>query len=233
MADNKNEQLNIYQKIASIRKSVEVVQKNKSGYGYKYVTEDELLARITVGMEKYGLLLTPEIVPGSFNIMPYTYTRTKVTKDGKVYEENVNEVLVKAEMYWTWIDIFTKDKLSIPWSLCGQQSDASQAFGSGLTYSSRYFLLKYFNVATPENDPDDFRSKQKATEAEADKLIASQIISTVDELVRDYCAAHAEKKEEVKEFFMKYVKGGNYNAITESRLAAKLLEDFKTTFNLI
>ena len=31
---------NIYQKLAKVRKQVEVIRKNKSGYGYKYVTED-------------------------------------------------------------------------------------------------------------------------------------------------------------------------------------------------
>ena len=46
------EVLNLYQKLAKIRKQVEVVQKNKSGYGYKYVTDDELLAKITVGIRK-------------------------------------------------------------------------------------------------------------------------------------------------------------------------------------
>ena len=28
---------NIYQKLAKVRKQVEVIRKNKSGYGYKYV----------------------------------------------------------------------------------------------------------------------------------------------------------------------------------------------------
>lgn len=47
------EQMNIYQKLARIRKQVEVIQKNKSGYGYKYVSEDEILAKISVFMDKY------------------------------------------------------------------------------------------------------------------------------------------------------------------------------------
>jgi hypothetical protein len=45
------EAMNIYQKLAKVRKQVEVVQKNKSGYGYKYVTDDELLAKITGVMD--------------------------------------------------------------------------------------------------------------------------------------------------------------------------------------
>ncbi len=40
--------MNIYQKLAKIRKQVEVIQRNKSGYGYKYVSEDEILAKMVL-----------------------------------------------------------------------------------------------------------------------------------------------------------------------------------------
>lgn len=72
-----SESLNIYQKLAKVRKQVEVVQKNKSGYGYKYVTDDELLAKITAGMDRYGLTLIPSIVPNTISVNPYTYKKTK------------------------------------------------------------------------------------------------------------------------------------------------------------
>lgn len=52
---------NIYQKLAKVRKQVEVIRKNKSGYGYKYVTEDEILAKISVFMDKYHLSLVPSM----------------------------------------------------------------------------------------------------------------------------------------------------------------------------
>lgn len=35
------EQMNIYQKLARIRKQVEVIQKNKSGYGYGITYSDD------------------------------------------------------------------------------------------------------------------------------------------------------------------------------------------------
>ena len=82
------EKLNLYQKLAKVRKAVEVVQKNKSGYGYKYVTDDELLAKITGAMDKYGVTLIPSVVPETFKVMPYTYTkpnvREKVTRTGLI-----------------------------------------------------------------------------------------------------------------------------------------------------
>ena len=177
------EQLNIYQKLAKIRKQVEVIQKNKRGYGYTYVSEEEILAKITVFMDKYHLSLVPGIVGGTTKVEPYPYKKTKTTKGGEIYEENVNEVLVSADMTWTWVNNDNpEEKVVVGWTLVGQQSDASQAFGSGLTYSDRYFLLKYFNVATTDDDPDAHRSKQRAAwEAFLGGTAASPVPQTVCE----------------------------------------------------
>lgn len=226
-------QLNIYQKLAKIREQVEVMRKNKSGYGYTYVSEDEILAKIQVFMKKYHLSLIPHIVGGTTRVTPYSYKKTRTTKGGEFYEENANEVLVNADMTWTWInDDNPEESVIVGWALVGQQGDASQAFGSGLTYSDRYFLLKYFNVATTNDDPDAHRSKQKAAEAAEDKMIAEQIISRFDDLVKVFLKENGGRSDEVKKFVSKYVKGGNYFAITESALAAKLLADFKETFEI-
>lgn len=94
-------QLNIYQKLAKIREQVEVMRKNKSGYGYTYVSEDEILAKIQVFMKKYHLSLIPHIVGGTTRVTPYSYKKTRTTKGGEFYEENANEVLVNADMTWT------------------------------------------------------------------------------------------------------------------------------------
>lgn len=227
------QQMNIYQKLAKIRKQVEVIRKNKSGYGYKYVSEDEILARISVFMDKYDLSLIPNIKHGSMVVSPYTYKKTKSTKNGDIYEENNNEMLVNADMTWSWVNNSNpEERVDVDWAMVGQQSDASQAFGSGLTYSNRYFLLKYFNVATPDDDPDVFRSKQKATEDAEDKMVAEQIIQRFDALLKEYLTDHKDKTEDIKKFVSKYAKGGNYFAITESALATKLLADFKQAFEV-
>lgn len=224
---------NLYQKLAKIRKQVEVIQKNKSGYGYRYVTEDEILAKITVFMDKYHISLIPSIDRGSAQVSPYTYKKTKTTKSGQIYEEINNEILVNAGMTWYWVNNDDPaETITVPWMLVGQQTDASQAFGSGLTYAARYFLLKYFNIATPDDDPDSFRSKQKLAELEGDKMIAEQIIGTLDGYIRGYLSSHQDDKEAVKTLVTKYVKSGDYKKITESALAAKLLEDFKSTFHI-
>ena len=50
------ETMTLVEKLAGIRNMVEVIRKNKSGYNYKYVSEDEILARVTAGMDKYHVL---------------------------------------------------------------------------------------------------------------------------------------------------------------------------------
>ena len=223
--------LNIYQKLAKIRKPVEILQKNKSGYGYKYVTEDAILARITGLMDKLGVSLIPQICPGTIAVEPYHYVKTKTTKAGDTYPENVNEILVHCDMQWVWVNNEDpEDRVTVPWAMVGQQSDASQAFGSGLSYSSRYFMLKYFNVATSDDDPDNWRSAQKEAEATEDRTIAEGIIQTFDTVLRTYLADHQDKTDAVKKFIARFVKSGNYFNIKEPTLAKKLLDDFKKEF---
>lgn len=230
------ERLTLHQKLAKIRKQVEVVQKNKSGYGYKYVTDDELLAKITGAMDKLGVSLIPNIVPGTLVVSPYTYTKTKKEKqkDGTYlpYEEIVNEFTSYCDMKYVWVDNADPTQtVEVAWAMVGQQSDASQCLGSGLTYSMRYFLLKFFNVATPEDDPDNWRSKQHEADVAEDKAIAAKTIEIFDKKVKTYLGSHPNKADEVKKLASRFAKGGNYFAITESDVADKLMAEFDEKFN--
>ena len=224
-------ELNIHQKLAQIRKQVEIMQKDARAYGYNYVKEEDILAKVTVFMDEYGLSLTPSVVPKTLQVLPYTYKKTKSTKQGAIYEENVNENLVYGDMVYTWTNINApEEKIDVPWVFVGPQSDASQAFGSGLTYTNRYFLLKYFNVSTSDDDPDKWRAKQKEAEDAAAKMIAEEVVKVIDETIKDYMREHSDDGPKIKALASKYVKGGDYFSITDPVLAQKLLEDFKNTF---
>lgn len=225
------EEMNLYQKLAKIRKQVEVIRKNKKGFNYSYVSDDEILARVSVFLDKYGILLIPNVSMSTLKVEPYTYKKTKVSKQGEIYEETVNEVLVSADMTWTWVNNNKpEERINVDWVLVGQQADASQALGSALTYTNRYFLLKFFNIATPDNDPDNFRGKQREAEAAEDRAIADEIINTFDGELKEFLESHKGKTEDAKKLVAKYVKDGNYFKIKESAVAAKLLDDFEKTF---
>lgn len=230
------EQLNLYQKLAKIRKPVEVLQTNRQGHHYTYVDEELILSKITGLMSKYGVSLYPSIVPGTMMVEPYHYTKTSATKDGNIFETQVNELLVHGDMTWTWVNNETpKEKIVVPWAYVASQADGSQAFGSGLTYAARYFLLKYFNVATTSDDPDNWRSAQREAEETESRLIAEKIIEEVHQFVSDHLTIHPDDKAEVIKITKKYAKENgrataNYYAIEQPEVATALLHDLKKTF---
>ena len=233
MAEEQNvSDMNIYQKLANVRKRVEVVKKDKRGYGYTYVNDDTLLAKISGMMEKMHISLIPTIVPNTFKVSQYDYSKVKIDKETKTpFEEPVHEMLVTADMVFRWINNDDPaDYVDVPWAMTGHQSDASQSFGSALTYAYRYFLLKYFGVATPDDDPDNWRAKQREADEAEDRAMAGKIIKSVDDAIKSYLASNPSKSSEVKEFVSKYAAKGNYFAITEPTLAAKLLEDFTNKY---
>lgn len=234
MPDEKTgeQDLNLYQKLAKIRKAVEVIRKNKSGYGYKYVTDAEILARITGLMDKLEVSLIPGIAPATLEVSPYTYEKTKFDKDTKTaYQEKVNEILVKADAVYTWVNnADPEERIVVPWVLVGQQADASQSFGSGLTYTYRYFLLKYFGASTVDDDPDSWRSKQREAAEAEERALAEEIIKEFDAKLRAFLADNPDKSKDVKQLVSKFVKNGDYFAIKEPALANKLRGSFAANF---
>lgn len=224
-------QLNLVQKLAKIRAISDAVSKDKRGYNYKYADITSILAKVTAGMKKYNVSLMPGIVPGTADVQQSTIVNTKFDKTGKPYEQTSTEMLVKADMVFKWVnDDDPNDYIDVPWVVTGSQSDPSQALGSGLTYCTRYFLCNFFQIAQPETDVDEYRSKQKEAEKSEDKAIAEDIIGEFDKVVRQFLSDNPDQSDEVKKFISKYAKGGNYFAINEPALASNLLSSFNEKF---
>lgn len=223
--------LNLFQKLAKIRSMSDVVRKDKDGFGYTYADIVTILANITAGMKKYGVSLIPQIVPDSTIVQQNVVTNTKVDKTGKSNTVVNTEMLVTANMIFRWInDDRPSEYLDVPWFMTGAQKDPSQAFGSGLTYCTRYFLTNFFQIAQSDTDVDAYRSKQKEAEVSEERAIAEEIIGTFDSELKVYLADNPKNNEAVKKFITRYVKNANYFTIKDPVLAAKLLNEFKETF---
>lgn len=223
--------LNIYQRLAKIRAIADAVKKTKAGHNYTYADISDILAKITAGMAKYEVSLIPSIVPGTTEISQVVAVNTKLDRQGNSYDKTTTEMLVKADMTFRWVSNDNPTEfVDVPWTLTGSQADPSQAFGSGLTYCTRYFLSNYFQIAQVDSDVDAYRSKQKEAEESEDRAIAAQIIEEFDKVFKPYYAEHQDKSAELKKFLGKYVKSLDYFKIKEPALAAKLLEDFKNTY---
>lgn len=228
------ERLNIFQKLAKIREIAAVMVKNKSGYNYKYTSIDEILAKVTAGMKKYGLSLVPLIDHQSIKVEPSSYQKVKFTKDGTQYTENINEMIVSGNITYRWIEDETGNTIDIPWFITGSSADPSQSFGGALTYGLRYFLLHYFQIATlDDSDPDAWRTKQKEAEASEEKQVADAIIAKIDDVVKNNI--NDENKPELIKLIKSIVKvngkaGANYAAITDPQIASTLLEKVNQFF---
>lgn len=230
------ENLNIHQKLLKIADMAGVLQKNKAGFNYKYVTEEEIQAKITAGMQKYGVMLYPSLAEGTLTVEPYHYdkAKTKKVKDQVVdYTVPVNEVIVKAEVIYTWVNTDKPEEtVQCRWAYIGQMEDASQAFGAGATYGNRYYLLKALQLATTEADPDAYRSKQKEAENYEENKELKKAEEELQKAIKDVVDKGSElmkkglKKEELLDIVGKKNNGNqNPSSIKTIEICDSILEE--------
>ena len=223
--------LNLFQRLAKIRELSGVVSKSKQGYGYKYASIADILANVTAGMKKYHVSLIPSMVPETQKVETLTIYNKKPDKRGDVIETTATEQLFTTRLVMKWIcDDNPEDSISVDWYAVASMTDPGQAMGAALTYSQRQFLVAYFQIAQPDQDLDDYKTKQKQAEEAEDLAIAEAIIKEFDTLVRTYLADNEARKEDVAKFCKKYEKKGDYFKVKDPKLASKMLNDFKEQF---
>ena len=159
------EKLNIYQKLVEVRKTIDFFKKDQKSFNYEYVSGVQILAKIKSKMDELGVVLEPHVKHSEGKYFIYEYTTTSYDKFKKQNVEKKNiDYIVDMPMEYIWVNAEKpEDRIICSWSLLGQQSEVSKAFGSGLTYSERYFLLKYFGIPTDDLDPDSKGDDKKPT----------------------------------------------------------------------
>jgi len=159
--------MNLNQKLVSIRKQVEYIQKTETGnQGAKYVDPAVLLRLIRTKMDEVGVLLYPSISE------PLV-----VSIDAPTSKNPNNKGFLSTQVVvYTWVDAETGEKLPVSWFATGQHlTDPAMAFGGAMTYSERYFLLKFFQIPTSKDDPEFFDQKSsqngKVTEKQHSEMV--------------------------------------------------------------
>jgi len=170
--------MNIYQKLHKIQSAILGLGKDKKGNNYEYVTGNKVLSEIKPLMNDLGLLLKQEVI-----------SIDNVRQDYATRNGNKSEINSKVMMRFTWVDVETGEKDENLFGANGQ-NDWDKGVGSALTYGERYFLLKYFHIATDEDDIDNPDRKKEDPEtikdntAEISKLLESS--KTLEELQTNY-----------------------------------------------
>ncbi|MBW2054037.1 MAG: ERF family protein [Deltaproteobacteria bacterium] len=158
--------LNIYQKLAEVRKSVKYLpQENENKkLNFNYVSSSQTLGAIKNKVDEVGLLLLP--VVDSFEVRDHT------TKNGG------HEYFTILKMSFTWVNVDKpEERIGFPWT--GQGLDTGEkGVGKALTYAEKYFILKFFQIPTDKDDPDAFQEKidrNKGSEAELEAAVNKAI----------------------------------------------------------
>lgn len=157
------EKRSIYKKLLLIQQAVKGLKKDKKSNNYEYVTGNKLLSFIKPLMDDNGLILKQEVLSIDNERMDYK------TGIGTQYEKPKSEILSKVMMRFTWVDCETGEKDENLFGANGQ-NDWEKGLGSALTYAERYFLLKYFHIATDEDDidnPDRKPEEKQSPQAQA------------------------------------------------------------------
>ena len=163
--------LNIYQKLVEVRKKVLYVQKNAKGHNFKYASGSSIIAEIRKEMDNQNLLLIPNM------------------EDFKAIVGS-NKVSSQVTISYTWIDADDPEKqIKTNFTYIDDKIGGCQGIGAILTYSERYFLCKFFQIATDIDDPDAFKKKHNFVDLdeEEDAFSSPSNDFTLDELASKVC----------------------------------------------
>ena len=182
--------MSLYKKLLEVQKKVIGLGKDKKSFGYDYVTGSKVLEHIKPILNEHGILLKQEVV---------SVEKERIDYRAKSGEKS--EMLYSVYQKFTWIDTDTGEKDENTFFSSGM-NDWEKGLGSALTYAERYFLLKYFHIATDEDDIDNTERKNNdlvslepiIKELKKEELKISQIqIDSIVQLI-------TETKTELKPF---------------------------------
>ena len=139
--------MSLYKKLLEVQKKVIGLGKDKKSFGYDYVTGSKVLEHIKPILNEHGILLKQEVM---------SVEKERINYKAKSGEKS--EMLYSVYQKFTWIDTDTGEKDENTFFSSGM-NDWEKGLGSALTYAERYFLLKYFHIATDEDDIDNTARK--------------------------------------------------------------------------
>ena len=132
--------MQIHEKLIEVARSVQHLQKKAKGHKYKYVSSSQVITALRAKWLELNLLLLPQATNIKVEPAP--------TYGGRQH-------VVTANMIYTWINLDNTDEaMTFDWQATGMDADTAKAYGKALTYAEKYFLLKFFQIPTDEDDPD-------------------------------------------------------------------------------
>lgn len=207
------EELNLYQKIADVKANIEGFTKDTKGYNYSYVSGSQVLHRIRNKMIEHNLLLVPKTSDENYKQIEVTRFNKKASR-----EITTSEFVVEMKLTYLWINADKpEEQLEVSFYSVGQQDDVSKAHGTALTYAERYFLMKFFNIPTDEDDADAKQKQEKYNKA------SSQTVGVLKQEVLNFIDLMKSLDKEVSQQQVEQKFGiQNYTSMTEQQAVSTI-----------
>ncbi len=183
--------LNIWQRLLNVRRKACFIKKEIVGVNLKFkaVSVDMALAAVNGEINKNNLFLHTEILE----------EETIETTAKKMYNGVESEYLsyrTKLKLKYTWFNVDKPDEnVSSFWTCVAVNTDPAKANGACLSYSEKYFMLKFFNIISSENeklDPDYYNAQFE--EEKRIHAIQTEIKTAID------CLYKLKSSEDLKIF---------------------------------
>ncbi|WP_049414079.1 ERF family protein [Staphylococcus hominis] len=171
-------ELNLFQKIADVKANIDGFTKDAKSYNYSYVSGSQVLHRIRNKMIENNLLLVPKTSEENYKQIDVTRFNKKAGR-----EITTSEFIVEMKLTYVWINADKpEEQFEVTFYAVGQQDDVSKAHGTALTYAERYFLMKFFNIPTDEDDADAKEKQEKYSKPNVQKVgeLKQDIFSFID-----------------------------------------------------
>lgn len=173
----KQQELNLFQKIADVKANIDGFTKDAKSYNYSYVSGSQVLHRIRNKMIENNLLLVPKTSEENYKQIDVTRFNKKAGREITTSE------FIEMKLTYVWINADKpEEQFEVTFYAVGQQDDVSKAHGTALTYAERYFLMKFFNIPTDEDDADAKEKQEKYSKPNVQKVgeLKQDIFSFID-----------------------------------------------------
>lgn len=207
--------LTLLQKLLEIKKQVGFIKKDTKGHQYEYASPTAVLGKVVPLLNEHGVLLEQHVRDMKYERI-FSKPNAKAvptTIDGKtasVYVPfDVYETLVTIYYDMIWVDVDSGEERVIPFVSQGSNGD-DKGVGSAMTYAERYFLLKFFNIATDTDDPDWLANQQPKEPVKPQPKAQPQAAAPAQP------AAPKEKQpmeDHILQTMISYIKKGQHEAV--------------------
>ena len=158
--------MNLFEKIVELKKQTEGFYKDTKSFSYNYVSGSQILDKITPVMNEIGLLFLPKSA---------THRNWEKHEYKNAQGKDKLDFIVEGDLVYCWVNAEKPTEVwEIPFQYYGSQDDISKAFGSALTYSERYLLLKSLGLPTDEDDPDSRDTRDKTPKNKTPQVASKQ-----------------------------------------------------------